>query len=112
MGEMVLDPSKIEVDEDGKKVGYSGPRLVVIFPDTGSAVWSEQDWKAGKFGKSAKVPPSVRCAAFPNEMVDAEKDAVRLALCCVCGVWERWWWLWCVRAPCKLSIHSSTHPPN
>lgn len=84
MGEMVLDASKIEVDEDGKKVGYSGPRLVVIFPDTGSAVWSEQDWKAGKFGKSAKVPPSVRCAAFPNEMVDAEKDAVRFAVALRC----------------------------
>jgi len=73
----VLDESKIETDEEGKKVGYAGPRLVVLFPDTGSAVWSEQDWKAGKaFGKAAKVPPSVRCAAFPFESVD-EQDAVR-----------------------------------
>lgn len=70
-----MEEDKIEVDEEGKKVAYNGKRLVVIFPDTGSAVWVEQDWKAGKFGKSAKVPPSVRCAAFPNEFID-DKDAV------------------------------------
>ena len=72
MGEMVMEEDKIVKDENGKTTGYTGKRLAVIFPDTGSAVWVGQDWKVGK---GSKVPLSVRCAAFPNEMVD-ENDAV------------------------------------
>lgn len=84
MGDEVFQEDKLVYEgegEDKKVVGYEGTRLTVIFPDTGSAVWSTQDWKAGKFAKSAKVPPSVRCAAFPNEMVDPERDMAFLIVC-------------------------------
>ncbi len=81
LGDEVMQEDKMVVDEEGKKVGYEGTRLVVIFPDTGSAVYTQQDWKAGKFGKSAKVPPSVRCAAFPNEMMEFGKDVAFLIVC-------------------------------
>ncbi len=81
LGKEIMEEEKVVMDEEGKKVGYEGKRLVVIFPDTGSAVWAQQEWKAGKFGKSAKVPPSVRCAAFPNGQVDLTQDAAFLIVC-------------------------------
>lgn len=80
-----MEEDKVVKDENGKVTGYDGKRLAVIFPDTGSAVWVEQDWKVGK--SKSKVPLSVRCAAFPNEMVD-DRDAVsplnRSCKSCLC----------------------------
>lgn len=81
LGKEVMEEDKVVMDAEGKKAGYEGKRLVVVFPDTGSAVWVEQDWRAGKLGSSAKVPPSVRCAAFPNEMVDSARDSAFLIVC-------------------------------
>lgn len=68
MGRMVMaqsTPAPAEGEEAAAAGPYEGDTLAVFFPDTGSAVWVEQDWRAGQ--PDSKVPPSVRCASFPNE---------------------------------------------
>lgn len=63
---------------------YEGNTVAVFFPDTGSAVWVDQDWKVGQLG--SKVPPSVRCASFPNEGLlptDTVREPCPFAACSI-----------------------------
>lgn len=103
LGEQVLDQEKIEMTEDGSVKEYTGRTLAVFFPDTGSSVWAEQDWKVGK--KDAKVPPCVRFAAFPRSRAEKD-DSVGIDITILLLVIMI---IYVTRRACNLGIHRRTH---